>query len=139
MKMKLFGLALILSPLLTQATEKPYLFDFIENPVAGKAYRSLIARHNLPEWVQGGGTSTPANEVEFNGVKYWAMSGCKPHNCPFQSIAVLYSPVKGDIHGVFSEYDFENDKQRLVWLNLDSIGSDSMRRVLFARLLGDVE
>jgi hypothetical protein len=45
---------------------------------------------------------------------------------------------KGDIHGVFSEYDLASEQQKLTWLNLDPTGSDVMRNILFARLHGDV-
>ena len=135
-----FALSMLLVlPITSYAADGPYLFDFIAGNETGKAYRALIAKQKLPDWVKDGGTSTPANEVTIKGVKYLALSGCKPHNCPAQSIAVLYSIDKGDIHGVYSEYDMTNDRQTLKWINLDPIDSDSMRGVLFKRLSGDVE
>ncbi|WP_324151367.1 Ivy family c-type lysozyme inhibitor, partial [Citrobacter portucalensis] len=125
-------------PLAVSAEGNPYLFDFVQDKETGKAYKSLIAKRNLPLWVQDGGTSTPANEITIRGSKYLALSGCMPHNCPAQAIAILYSPEKGDIHGVFSEYDFTEDRQKLTWMNLDPIDSDDMRNILFKRLHGDV-
>lgn len=139
MKAKLLGVALMLTPFFALASELPYLFDFAGSPNTGKAYKSLISKQALPEWVKGGGTSTPAKEVVIKGVKYLVLSGCKPHNCPSQSIAVIYSSEKKDIHGVYSEYDFKNDRQKLIWLNLDPIESGVMRSILFAELSGDVE
>ncbi|HDS6870362.1 TPA: C-lysozyme inhibitor, partial [Citrobacter koseri] len=105
MKKKLMIVALALLPFTVSAEGNPYLFDFVQGKETGGAYKTLIARHNLPSWVKDGGTSTPANEITIDGRKYLALSGCKPHNCPAQSIAILYSVDKGDIHGVFSEYD----------------------------------
>lgn len=138
MKRKLIIVALALLPLTASAEGNPYLFDFVNGKETGIAYKNLIAKRNLPSWVEGGGTSTPANEVIIRGRKYLALSGCMPHNCPAQSIAILYSPDKGDIHGVFSDYNFTTDHQMLTWMNLDPIASDDMRNILFARLNGDV-
>ncbi|KLV73120.1 Ivy family c-type lysozyme inhibitor [Citrobacter portucalensis] len=138
MKNKFIIAMLAFLPLAVSAEGNPYLFDFVQGKETGKAYKSLIAKRNLPLWVQDGGTSTPANEITIRGSKYLALSGCMPHNCPAQAIAILYSPEKGDIHGVFSEYDFTEDRQKLTWMNLDPIDSDDMRNILFKRLHGDV-
>ncbi|ENQ6443820.1 C-lysozyme inhibitor [Citrobacter freundii] len=138
MKNKFIIAMLAFLPLAVSAEGNPYLFDFVQGKDTGKAYKSLIAKRNLPSWVQDGGTSTPANEITIRGSKYLALSGCMPHNCPAQAIAILYSPEKGDIHGVFSEYDFTEDRQKLTWMNLDPIDSDDMRNILFKRLHGDV-
>jgi len=138
MKKTMALIALLALPTSTLAADGPYLFEFIANKETGRAYRTLIAKQKLPDWVKDGGTSTPANEVTIKGVRYLALSGCKPHNCPAQSIAVLYAIDKGDIHGVYSEYDMTNDRQTLKWMNIDPIDSDSMRGVLFSRLGGNV-
>lgn len=138
MKNKFIIAMLAFLPLAVSAAGNPYLFDFVQGKETGKAYKKLIAKRNLPSWVQYGGTSTPANEITIRGSKYLALSGCMPHNCPAQAIAILYSPEKGDIHGVFSEYDFTEDRQKLTWMNLDPIDSDDMRNILFNRLNGDV-
>lgn len=138
MKNKFIIAMLAFLPLAVSAEGNPYLFDFVQGKETGKAYKSLIDKRNLPSWVQDGGTSTPANEITIRGSKYLALSGCMPHNCPAQAIAILYSPEKGDIHGVFSEYDFTEDRQKLTWMNLDPIDSDDMRNILFKRLHGDV-
>lgn len=138
MKNKCIVAILALLPMVVSAEGNPYLFDFVQGKETGKAYKNLIAKRNLPSWVQDGGTSTPANEITIRGSKYLALSGCMPHNCPAQAIAILYSPEKGDIHGVFSEYDFAEDRQKLTWMNLDPIDSDDMRNILYNRLNGDV-
>jgi len=139
MKAKLFALTLMLTPLLAVAADETYLYNFIANPVTGKAYQSLIAKQGLPKWVAGGGVSTPTKEIKINGQQYLLLSGCKPHNCPSESIAILYSPDKKVIHGVFEEYDEKGDKQKLVWLNLASEGTESQRTVLFAEISKDLE
>ncbi|WP_370611627.1 Ivy family c-type lysozyme inhibitor [Citrobacter meridianamericanus] len=138
MKNKLIVAIFALLPLAVNAEGNPSLFDFVQGKETGKAYKSLIAKRKLPSWVQDGGTSTPANEITIRGRKYLALSGCMPHNCPSQAIAILYSPEKGDIHGVFSEYDFTEERQNLTWMNLDPTDSDDMKNILFSRLNGDV-
>ncbi|GLR10310.1 C-lysozyme inhibitor [Mixta theicola] len=138
MKKTLLIAALTGLPLIANAVGQPYLFDFIQNKETGKAYNSLIAKQKLPSWVKIGGTSFPANEITIKGKRYLALSGCKPHDCPAQSIAVLYSLDEGDIHGVYSEHDIKNDRQILTWMNLGPMDSDAMRNILFNRLNGDV-
>ena len=131
--------ALVLSlPLIAKAADGPYLFDFVADHHTGKAYNALISRHKLPGWVKGGGTSTPADIITIKGERFYALSGCKPHNCPAEAISVLYSLDKGSIFGLFSEYDSTKDRQTLVWMNLDASNSDEMRNLLFSRLYGDL-
>ncbi|NEG61349.1 C-lysozyme inhibitor [Pantoea agglomerans] len=125
-------------PMLASAATQPYLFDFIQNKQTGKAYYQLIAGHTFPAWVKQGGTSTPANTITVKGVTWQLLSGCKPHNCPAQSIAILYSPEKQEIHGVYSDYDQKSDRQTLTWLNLNPTEDTGMRNILFNRLNGDV-
>ncbi|MGG5157536.1 Ivy family c-type lysozyme inhibitor [Citrobacter portucalensis] len=138
MKKKLAITVLALLPLIATAEGNPYLFDFVQGKETGKAYHDLIGKSNLPSWVKNGGTSSPANEITIGGAKYLALSGCKPHSCSEQSIAILYSLDKGDIHGVFSEYDTITSRQSLTWMNLDPMDSGEMRNILFNRLNGDV-
>ncbi|MDH2067607.1 Ivy family c-type lysozyme inhibitor [Pantoea sp. GD03673] len=137
MKKGLIVAALAGVPMLVSAATQPYLFDFSANKETGKAYQRLIAGHNFPAWVKQGGTSTPATTVTFRGETWQALSGCKPHNCPAQSIAILYSPEKGEIHGVYSDYDEKTDRQTLTWLNLNPTEDAGMRNILFSRLNGD--
>ncbi|MGK3142802.1 Ivy family c-type lysozyme inhibitor [Pantoea sp. C2G6] len=138
MKKRFLLAALAAMPLLATAAAQPYLFDFIQGKQTGQAYRQLIAGHAFPAWVSQGGTSSPANTLTIKGVRYQALFGCKPHNCPAQSIAILYSPERGDIHGVYSRYDEKSDRQTLTWLNLDATDDAAMRKILFNRLNGDV-
>lgn len=136
---KILNMAVLIGfPLLANAAGGPYLFDFAQDKTTGKAYQALIHKEKLPRWVAGGGTSTPANEVTINGEKFYALSGCRPHNCPAQSIAVLYAIDKGDIYGVYSEYDMKSDRQRLTWLNLTPSVTREMKNMLFQRLSGDI-
>ena len=130
--------ALVSLPVWVCAAPQPYLSDFIQNRQTGQAYQKLIAGHAFPAWLKQGGTSTPANTFTLKGVTWQALYGCKPHNCPAQSIAILYSPEKGEIHGVYSDYDQTRDRQTLTWLNLDPTDDAGMRNILFNRLNGDV-
>lgn len=119
------------------ADDAQYLSDFASAKSTSKSYSELISKNKLPAWVKTGGTSTPSTEVTVAGVKYIALSGCKPHSCPEQNIAVLYSPDKGEIHGVFSDFNAENNRETLTWLNLDPIDSDALKNALFNRLYGN--
>lgn len=125
-------------PMLVNAANQTYLSDFIMNKQTSQVYHQLIAGHDFPAWVKQGGTSTPASTVTLQGETWQLLSGCKPHNCPAQSIALLYSPEKGEIHGVYSDYDQKRDRQTLTWLNLTPADEAKMRNVLFRRLEGDV-
>lgn len=135
---KTFAMILLaLAPLAVGAKDNPYLFDFVQGKETGSAYKKLIEKQNLPSWVNGGGTSTPASEVTIDGTQYLALSGCKPHNCPSESIAILYSKDKGDIHGVYSAYDSATHRQTLTWMNVDPINSPKMINILFSTLNGE--
>ncbi|KAA5944967.1 C-lysozyme inhibitor [Pantoea sp. Bo_2] len=125
-------------PMLVDAVTQTYLYDFIMNKQTSQAYHQLIAGHDFPAWVKQGGTSTPANTITIKGETWQLLSGCKPHNCPAQSIAILYSPEKGEIHGVYSDYDQKSERQTLTWLNLDPTDDAGMRKILFNRLNGDL-
>ncbi|KAA5928570.1 MULTISPECIES: Ivy family c-type lysozyme inhibitor [Pantoea] len=125
-------------PMLVDAATQTYLSDFIMNKQTSQAYHQLIAGHDFPSWVKQGGTSTPANTITIKGETWQLLSGCKPHNCPAQSIALLYSPEKGVIHGVYSDYDQKSERQTLTWLNLDPTDDAGMRKILFNRLNGDL-
>lgn len=125
-------------PMLVDAVTQTYLYDFIMNKQTSQAYHQLIAGHDFPAWVKQGGTSTPADTITIKGETWQLLSGCKPHNCPAQSIAILYSPEKGEIHGVYSDYDQKSERQTLTWLNLDPTDDAGMRKILFNRLNGDL-
>ncbi|PZL90632.1 C-lysozyme inhibitor [Pantoea graminicola] len=136
MKKGFMAAALAIVPMFVSAATPPYLFDFIQNRQTGQAYQRLIAGHNFPAWVKQGGTSTPAETLTLKGVTWQVLSGCKPHNCPAQSVAILYSPEKGEIHGVYSDYDQTHDRQTLTWLNLDPLNDAGLRNILFRELNG---
>lgn len=138
MKEKLIITVLALLPMAAGAQNKPYLNDFVQGKETGKAYRSLIARYQLPSWVKEGGTSTPASQVSIEGAPYLALSGCMPHNCATQAISILYSPDKGDISGLFSELDATTGRQTLIWLDPEASDDTVKRNILFSRLNGDV-
>lgn len=119
------------------ADEGQYLSDFATAKSTSKSYSELISKNKLPTWVKSGGTSTPSTEVTVAGKKYIALSGCKPHSCPEQNIAVLYSPDNREIHGVFSDFNAEKNRETLTWLNMDPIDSGALKNALFNRLYGN--
>lgn len=137
MKGKVIIAAMALVSFSALADEGQYLSDFASAKSTSKSYSQLISKNKLPAWVKSGGTSTPSTEVTVAGKKYIALSGCKPHSCPEQNIAVLYSPDNGDIHGVFSDFNAEKNQETLTWLNVDPIDSDAMKNALFNRLYGN--
>lgn len=119
------------------ADEGQYLSDFASAKSTSKSYSELISKNKLPAWVKSGGTSTPSTEVTVAGKKYIALSGSKPHSGPEQNIAVLYSPDNREIHGVFSDFNAEKNRETLTWLNLDPIDSGALKNALFNRLYGN--
>lgn len=136
MKKIIAVLTMLVLPITSWALEgQYYMSEFLEGKDTGKAYQSLITKENLPEWVKEGGVSTPANRLTINGEKYLALSGCQPHSCPWQSIAILYSLDKGNIYGVYSEIDMSNTQQTLKWLNVELMDSYK-KSILFMRLNG---
>lgn len=130
MKKTILAVALLL-PLSAMAAKEQYLFDFASNKDTGKAYSALIKKENLPSWTKTGGTSTPGYEITVKGQKFTAFAGCKPHNCPAQNIAILYSPVNGEIHGLFSEYDEKTNQQKLKWMGVKPLEQNEIRGALF--------
>jgi hypothetical protein len=54
MKKKLIIAALSLLSFTVSAEGNHYLFDFVQGKETGRAYKSLIAKHNLPSWVKEG-------------------------------------------------------------------------------------
>ncbi|WP_337009452.1 Ivy family c-type lysozyme inhibitor [Pantoea sp. AS142] len=111
------------------ASAQPYIFDFIQK--VGRVAIS-IAYGRVPFARMGlAGQDPYTGKITIKGATCQVLSGCKPHNCPALSIAILYSPEKGAIHGVYSDYDQKIERQTLTWLNLNPAKDAEMRNILF--------
>ncbi|OON38077.1 hypothetical protein BTJ39_19095 [Izhakiella australiensis] len=138
MKKLIIASVLTLFPLLSSA-KALYLADFAKAPQTQKVYSALIAQAGLPAWVKQGGTGSAASEVVLSGVRYQVLSGCKPHSCASQQIALIYSPQTHKGYAVYSQFDEESATQSLRWLNGGQELPIDIRTVLFARLSGSLE
>lgn len=103
------------------------------------AFKEMVGKHHLPDWVTKGGTSTPAREVKIQDKTFWVLSSCKPHDCATERVAVLYSPAEKKLAGLFSAVDEKNASEKLTWLNVGDEESIDGKTILYAALTGSLE
>lgn len=72
--------------------------------------------------------------VILDGKKYVVMSGCKPHDCPAESIAVLYSPRYKEAHTMYSSCGGKAGHEMLTCLNVDEDRMVDERAILYAKI-----
>ncbi|MEJ3975655.1 Ivy family c-type lysozyme inhibitor [Providencia rettgeri] len=77
--------------------------------------------------------------MTLSGNEYQIATACKPHNCPAEQIAIMYSKEKNVIAGVFSSNDEKNNTEDLLWFNITDDLSIDGKTVLFAALTGSLE
>ncbi|MTH79524.1 Ivy family c-type lysozyme inhibitor [Paracoccus aestuariivivens] len=120
------------------AEQPPTLADMGQVAALKTAFEAMFANSEKPEWLADGIVTTPSQVASFNGQSWLVMSGCKPHDCASNQIAVIYSTTTGTMHGVLSEAA-ENAPQMLTWLNIGG-GAESIdgRTILFAALTGSL-
>ncbi len=82
-------------------SDQTYLHDLMQKPAFADAFHAMSGTDKLPDWVQQGGTATPAETVQVNGKPLLAAQACKPHDCPSEQILVLYDQDGGSMQGVF--------------------------------------
>ncbi|SMG00008.1 Ivy family c-type lysozyme inhibitor [Burkholderia singularis] len=116
------------------------LSAILHDRAAKSAFDAMKKGQRLPAWVTKGATETPAHAVSFDGHDVYVMSGCKPHDCGSERIAILYDPQKKAMYGVLSVVAPKNDTEHLTWLNIGG-GSESIdgKTILYAQLTGSVE
>ncbi|MTB67154.1 C-lysozyme inhibitor [Providencia sp. wls1943] len=103
------------------------------------ALQQVVKNNDLPSWILTGGTESPSNTVTLNGNKYQVATACKPHNCPAERIAIMYSKEKNVMAGVFSSNDKKNNTEDLLWFNITDDLSIDGKTVLFAALTGSLD
>ena len=106
----------------------PTLSDFANSDNTKAVWHKLDIISTLPSWVKSGGTDGVSYNVTIDGEKYIVMSGCKPHDCMAESIAVLYS-----LH------DEKTGRDNLTWINVPEGEMIDARTVLFAKITGSFD
>ena len=121
------------------AQDAPSLADLGSDSALAAAFKKMSGSVKMPEWISTGIVTTPSQKVSFDGKEWIAMSGCKPHDCAAEQIAVIYSPASGEMFGVLSQMPDENQPQTLRWLNMQG-GAETIdgRTILFAALTGSL-
>ncbi len=103
------------------------------------SFTKIIKDNHLPSWILKGATETPSKVVTLDDTQYQIITGCKPHNCLSEQIAVIYSKDKNVMGGVFSKIDEKQNKQNLTWFNINDDLSIDGKTVLFAALTGSLD
>lgn len=103
------------------------------------AFSQMLKGHNLPAWINSGGTTTPARTVKLGSETYQVLSACKPHDCGAERFAVLWSEKSRQMSGLFSTVDEKTSQEKLTWLNVSDELSIDGKTVLFAALSGSLE
>lgn len=103
------------------------------------SFNQILKNNDLPSWILMGGTESPSRTINLNGNEYQVVTACKPHDCPSEQIAVIYSKEKNVMAGVFSSSDEKNNTQDLLWFNVNDDLSIDGKTVLFAAITGSLE
>ena len=103
------------------------------------SFHQVIENNDLPSWILTGGTESSSRTINLNGNEYQVMTSCKPHDCPSEQIAIMYSKEKNVMAGVFSSSDEKNNTQDLLWFNISDDLSIDGKTVLFAAITGSLE
>jgi len=73
-----------------------------QQPAIASAFSTLtktIARKH--KWVRDFGVTPPVDEIVLDNETYVRLSGCKPHDCPFEKYVVLVSKKNNKAVGAF--------------------------------------
>lgn len=117
----------------------PTLSDFANSDNTKAVWHKLDIISTLPSWVKSGGTDGVSYNVTIDGEKYIVLSGCKPHDCMAESIAVLYSSARKEAHALFSLHDEKTGRDNLTWINVPEGEMIDARTVLFAKIMGSFD
>lgn len=80
------------SPAPATPTAASYLSKDVDaNPALAASFATLTAPvARKADWIEQYGTASPSVAVELDGRPYLVYTGCKPHDCPAETYAVLY-------------------------------------------------
>lgn len=75
-------------------SNSPYLFEAVQKDAALKAAfaQAIEPELSTSPWLSEYGVASPAVSQTIDNVQYQIYSGCKPHDCPSESYAVMYDP-----------------------------------------------
>lgn len=110
-----------------------------KSPETKGAFMAMVGKTVLPAWVHQGGSGSPAHSVVIGGKTMMVISGCKPHDCAAERIAVLYSPEMKMMSGVFSEVHDKSGMEKLMWMHMGHDNEMDAKTVLYAALAGSLE
>ena len=109
------------------------------DPVAKEAFGKMVKGRALPKWVPERTTSSPAQKVVFDGQEFYVMSGCNPHDCDSEQIAIMYNVKQKSMYGLFAQVDEKTATEKLTWLNMGGENeSIDGKTILFAALTGSL-
>lgn len=131
--------AMMLATSVAWAQAELTVSDLARQPESKAAFSAMVKKQTLPEWVTKGGTASPAKQVSLNGTTWQVVSACKPHDCAAERIAVLWSPEKKSMAGLFSTVDEAKSSEQLNWLSISDELSIDGKTVLYAALSGSLE
>jgi hypothetical protein len=80
----------------------PYFYDLLQRPDFASAWAALSGADQLPTWTGQGGTSTPAQRIDFSGRPQLLVATCQPHDCLSERLLVLYDENTHAMSGLFA-------------------------------------
>lgn len=118
----LFSSAFTVAETVSKDEELLYLYQAAQSDLnLVSSYKKLVAPVlEKADWLENYGTASPAQAENIDNNEYLVFYGCKPHDCPSQSYAVIYDPkqkkmVAGAL--VTNNYEGQNIKSsETTWL-----------------------
>ncbi|MGT8856198.1 Ivy family C-type lysozyme inhibitor [Enterobacter sp. 186315] len=130
---------LSLSAFAVHAADMPTVSELATGKTTAAAFKEMVGKTTLPQWVVKGGVDSQGQNVTIDGVTYQLQTACKPHDCGAEKIAVLYSPKMQKMAGVLATSNESENKQTLQWLNISDELSIDGKTALFAALTGSAD
>ncbi|MCV3773713.1 Ivy family c-type lysozyme inhibitor [Enterobacter sp. RD4-1-1] len=106
------------------------------NPSTRICFHQMVKANKLPTWVVRNAENYPTIDMTIRKDRYYVMKACNPDNCEHEQIAVIYSPQRNIISGVYSITD-RPEQQSLQWLGISDEQAD-WKALLFAALSGSL-
>lgn len=95
LRILLLSTLLVFIPLTAWSAE-PYLYEQLEKPAYNKTFQALFkGQTNIEPWLKEylknrNGVDTPSEKRQVAGKTYEFYEVCEPHNCPGNTIYVLF-------------------------------------------------
>ncbi|RTO30628.1 hypothetical protein EKN67_21635 [Enterobacter hormaechei] len=106
------------------------------NPSTRNCFHQIVRANKLPTWVVRNAENYPTLDITIRKERYYVMKACNPENCEHEQIAIIYSPQRNIISGVYSITD-RPEQQSLQWLGISDELADG-KALLFAALSGSL-